>query len=346
LQEETTIMSADQRPLAGNRTAVHRRALLLGAIAGPAAIGKARAQGAFPERPLRLVVPYPPGGGTDAFARRFAARLGQELGQPVVVENRTGAAGAIGVQEVLRARPDGYSLLFGGASTHAMYPLVFARPQYDPVADLTQVALLGANTVCIIARHGVATDLAGLMTEARRRPGELRFGSPGAGTFVHMAGEYLLHAAGGVEMLHVPYRGNGPAMIDLLAGNLDAVVDTVVSGLPHHQEGRVRMLGVASLKRSPLAPEVPTVVEALGLPGFEAALWSLIAVRQGTPAPLVTALHAATQRALAASDFQAELRSAGIEPAAAMSPDQVAAYVQAEQAKWRPVVEATGVRIE
>jgi len=323
-----------------------RRALLAGAVAASVRSGPTGAQSGFPDRPLRLVVPYPPGGGTDAFGRRVAARLEQELRQPVVVENRTGAAGAIGVQEVLRSRPDGYTLLFGGASTHALYPLVFARPQYDPVADLTQVALVGANTVCFIARNGVATDLAGLMAEAKRRPGQLRFGSPGAGTYVHLAGEYLLHAAGGVEMLHVPYRGNGPAMIDLLAGNIDAVVDTVVSGLPHHQDGRVRMLAVASLQRSPLAPAVPTVVEALNLPGFEAELWSLLAVRAGTPGPLVAALHAATRRALEAPDFQAELRSAGIEPAPAMSPAQVDAYVRAEQAKWRPVVEATGVRVE
>ena len=326
---------------------IRRRTLAAALLAAPAfAVPLARAQGAFPDRPLRLVVPFPPGGGTDAFARRIAARLGQELGQSVVVENRTGAAGAIGMQEVLRSRPDGYTLVFGGASTHALYPLVFSRPQYDPVADFTQVALLGANTVCFLARPGVAESLPALIEKARARPGQLRFGSPGAGTYVHLAGEYLRHAAGGVDMLHVPYRGNGPAMIDLLAGNIDAVVDTVVSSLPHHQEGRVRMLAVASLQRSPLAPEVPTVQEALGLQGFEAALWSLLAVRRGTPAPLVAALHAATMRALAAPDFQAELRAAGVEPAAPMSPEQVADYVRAEQAKWRPIVEATGVRME
>ena len=325
-----------------------RRALLAAALL---ACGPARGQGAgtppwAPERPVRLVVPFPPGGGTDAFARRFAARLGPELGQPVVVENRTGAAGAIGMQEVLRARPDGHTLVFGGASTHALYPLVVARPQYDPVEDFAQVALLGANTVCIIARHGVAEDLAGLLAEARRRPGQLRFGSPGAGTYVHLAGAYLLHAAGAVEMLHVPYRGNGPAMIDLLAGNIDAVVDTVVSGVPHHREGRVRMLAVASLARSPLAPEVPTVAEAIGLAGFEAALWSLIAVRRGTPEPVVAALHAATLRALAAGETRAEFRDAGIEPAPPMPPAAVEAFVRAEQAKWRPIVAATGTRLE
>ena len=231
---------------------IRRRPFLVSLLATPALLQPAYAQASFPDRPLRLVVPYPPGGGTDAFARRFATRLGQELGQTIVVENRTGAAGAIGVQEALRSRADGYTLLFGGASTHALYPLVFSRPQYDPIEDFTQVALLGANTVCFIARKGVADNLGDLLAQARRKPGELRFGSPGAGTYVHLAGEYLLHAAGGVQMLHVPYRGNGPAMVDLLAGNIDAVADTVVTGLPQHQEGRVKMLAVASLKRSPL----------------------------------------------------------------------------------------------
>ena len=325
---------------------IRRRPFLATLLATPALLRPAYAQASFPDRPLRLVVPYPPGGGTDAFARRFATRLGQELGQTIVVENRTGAAGAIGVQEALRSRADGYTLLFGGASTHALYPLVFARPQYDPVEDFTQVALLGANTVCFIARKGVADNLGDLLAQARRKPGELRFGSPGAGTYVHLAGEYLLHAAGGVQMLHVPYRGNGPAMVDLLAGNIDAVADTVVTGLPQHQEGRVKMLAVASLKRSPLAPDVPTVAEAIGLPSFEAELWSLIAVRRGTPTEFVTILNAASIKALTAPDFMTELRAAGVTPAAPMTPAQVEDYVRAEQEKWRPVVRMTGVRIE
>jgi tripartite-type tricarboxylate transporter receptor subunit TctC len=325
---------------------IRRRPFLATLLATPALLRPAYAQASFPDRPLRLVVPYPPGGGTDAFARRFATRLGQELGQTIVVENRTGAAGAIGVQEALRSRADGYTLLFGGASTHALYPLVFARPQYDPIEDFTQVALLGANTVCFIARKGVADNLGDLLAQARRKPGELRFGSPGAGTYVHLAGEYLLHAAGGVQMLHVPYRGNGPAMVDLLAGNIDAVADTVVTGLPQHQEGRVKMLAVASLKRSPLAPDVPTVAEAIGLPSFEAELWSLIAVRRGTPTEFVTILNAASIKALTAPDFMTELRAAGVTPAAPMTPAQVEDYVRAEQEKWRPVVRMTGVRIE
>jgi tripartite-type tricarboxylate transporter receptor subunit TctC len=322
---------------------MRRRALLAGTALPLPALAQAPG---WPDRPLRLVIPYPPGGGTDAFGRRVATRLSEQLGQPVVVENRTGAAGAIGMQEVLRSRPDGYTMVFGGASTHALYPLVFAKPQYDPVEDFTQVALCGSNTVCIIARREVATDLPTLLAKARTNPGRMRFGSPGAGTFVHLAGEYLLLEAGRVEMLHVPYRGNGPAMIDLLAGNIDAVVDTVVSGVTHHQEGKVRILAVAARERSPLVPDVPTVEEAIGLRGFEALLWSLVAVRRGVPDPIIQALNAAILKALASPAVQAEFRAAGIDPAPPMSPAGVDAYVRAEQAKWRPVVAATGVRLE
>jgi len=322
---------------------IPRRPLLLSGLLGAA---PALAQGGFPDRPLRLVIPFPPAGGTDAFARRIATRLAQELGQPVVADNRTGASGAIGMAEVLRAKPDGYTLAFGGASTHALYPLVVAKPQYDPLVDFAPVALVGGNTVCVVARADVAMDLPALAAQARARPGQLRFANPGTGTYVHMVGEYLRWEAGRLDWLPVPYRGNGPAMVDLLAGQIDAVTDTVVTSLAHHREGRVRMLGVTSRQRSPLAPEVPTVAEALRLPGFEAALWSLLAVRAGTPPELVARLHQATLKALADPLFQRELTDAGIEPSPPASPEQVLAFIRAETEKWRPIVAATGVRLE
>ena len=319
---------------------IPRRALLASALAAPAL-----AQEPFPNRPLRLVIPFPPGGGTDAFARRIATRLGQELGQNVVADNRTGASGAIGMAEVLRARPDGYTLVFGGASTHSLYPLVVARPQYDPLADFTPVALVGANTVCVIARADVATDMAALAARARANPGQLRFANPGTGTYVHMVGEYLAHRAG-LRWLAVPYRGNGPGMIDMLAGQVDAGTDTVVTSLPHHREGQVRILAVTSARRSPLLPEVPTVAEALGLADFEAALWSMLAVRAGTPPELVQQLHAATLRALADRAFQEDLKQGGIEASPPMAPAEVLAYMRAETEKWRPIVAAPGVTLE
>jgi tripartite-type tricarboxylate transporter receptor subunit TctC len=185
-----------------------------------------------------------------------------------------------------------------GASTHSLYPLVVARPQYDPLVDFSPVALVGANSVCVIARSDVATSLTQLVALAKARPGQLRFANPGTGTYVHMVGEYLKHEVR-LDWLPVPYRGNGPAMVDLLAGQIDAATDTVVTSLPHHREGKVKILAVCSRERSPLAPEVPTVAEALGLPGFEAALWSMLAVRAGTPPELVARLHDATLKVLA-----------------------------------------------
>jgi tripartite-type tricarboxylate transporter receptor subunit TctC len=319
---------------------VRRRALLLAGLASPAVAQS------LPDRPIRLVVPFAAGGNTDIFARRYATRLGTEIGQQVVVENRTGAAGAIGTQEVLRARADGTSLLFGGASTHAIFPLMAVRPPYDPVQDFAPAALLGASSVCFAARPEVATELPALVDRMRREPGRLRFGTPGTGSFLHMAAEMLRVESDKLDAVHVPYRGSAPAMADLLAGHIDWVSDTLGTTIEHHREGRVRMLAIASAARSPLAPEVPTVAEVLGLPRFEASLWNMALLRAGTPAPLVLGLHAATLRVLADPVFQDGLRAAAIEPAPAAGPDELRSFLQAELVKWRPVVAASGVRIE
>ena len=319
-----------------------RRRALLAALAVPAV---ARAQ-AWPDRPLRLVIPFAAGGNTDIFARRLALRLGQALGQNVVAENRTGAAGAVGTQEVLRARADGLTLLFGGASTHTIFPLMAVKPPYDPVKDFTPIALLGASDVCFAARPEVARDLPALVAKMKAEPGKLRFGTPGTGSFLHMAAEMLRLEAGRLDAVHVPYRGSAPAMADLLAGHIDWVSDTLGTTIQHHQEGRVRMLAIASAKRSTLAPEVPTVAEALALPRFEASLWNMLFVRDGTPEPQLAALQAATLEALRDAEFQAALRAASIEPAAPGTPAEAAAFLQAELVKWAPVVAASGVRVE
>jgi tripartite-type tricarboxylate transporter receptor subunit TctC len=323
---------------------MRRRPLLWSALASAAA-APAAAQDGFPDRPLRLVIPFPPAGGTDAFARRIGTRLAQELGQPVVADNRTGGSGAVGMGDVLRARADGYTLAFGGASTHALYPLVVAKPLYDPLVDFTPVGLVGGNTVCVVARADVAMDLPALAAKARAQPGQLRFANPGTGTYVHMVGEYLAYRAR-LDWLAVPYRGNGQAMIDMLAGQVDAGTDTVITSLPHHREGTVRIIAVTSAERSPLLPDVPTVAEALDLPGFDAVLWSLLAVRAGTPPELVQRLHDATLRVLADPAFRAELRQGGIEASPPLSPAAVRDFIRAETEKWRPIVAATGVRLD
>ena len=318
-----------------------RRHLLAAPLLLP---GLASAQG-FPDRPLRMIVPFPPGGATDVFARRLAARLPQQIGQPVIVENRAGAAGAIGTLEAARARPDGHTMLFGTASTLGLYPLLAERPQFDPLRDFLPVAIPGAATVAFVVRPGVAETLPALVAAARARPGALRYGSPGTGSYLHMSFELFKREAR-VDIEHVPYRGSAPAMADLLGGHLDALTDTVATALEQHRSGRVRMLAVASARRSPLVPEVPTVAEALNLPGFEAAVWLAVMLPIGTPEPVRARLAAAVTAALRPEDFRLELEAAGFEVGGTLSPAQSGDYIAAEQARWRPIVAATGAKLE
>jgi tripartite-type tricarboxylate transporter receptor subunit TctC len=317
-----------------------RRTLIAAALATPAV---ARAQ---ETRPIRLIIPFPPGGATDVFARRFAARLSTVLGVPVVPENRSGASGAIGGTEAARARPDGTTLLFGTASTLAMYPLMATNPQYDPLTSFAPIGLVGSVTVCFAARPEVGNTLAEVMERARREPGRLRYGSPGTGSFLHLSAVRMLMEAGNVDILHVPYRGSSPAMTDLLAGQLHLLVDTVATSIEQHRSGRIRVLAVASGTRSPLLPDVPTVAEALGLRDFDATLWTSVLAPAGTPADVIARLAEATTRAISDEAFQAELRTGGLEPARPATPQQTAAFIAGEIDRWRPVVTAAGARID
>lgn len=223
-----------------------------------------------------MIIPFPAGGPTDVYARLYAERLGRELGQPVVTENRGGAGGAIGSLEVSRARPDGYTILFGTASTHALYPLVTRQPQFDVVRDFTTIAELGGGPLCWLAHPSRPASLREFLAAARTANPPLSYGSPGSGTMMHLATELLKQQAGGVALTHVPYRGAAPAMNDLVSGTLALAVNTFGGGLPLHQGGRARMLAVATARRLEAAPDVPTVTEALGLVGFEAVLWHAV----------------------------------------------------------------------
>lgn len=320
-------------------TLMRRRVLLGVAVASPAL-----AQGQGPG--MRMVVPFPPGGATDVFARRLAGRMAAVLGQAVVVENRGGAAGAIGTLEAVRARPDGQTILFATASTLGLYPLMAERPVFDPLRDLAPVSLVGAATVAFAVRPEVATDLQGLIAAARARPGALKYGSPGSGSYLHLSMELLKREAGGVDMLHVPYRGSAPAMTDLLGGHLDAISDTVATAIENHRAGRIRILAVATRARSPLLPEIPTVAEALNLPGFEAAVWMAVMLPLGVAEPVRERLSHAIGAALAEPATRAELEQAGFVLDPRGNPDEVRSFMAAEQEKWRPLVRATGVRLE
>ena len=305
----------------------------------------ARSQQAYPVRPVRLVVPFPPGGPTDIFARQYAAGLGAALGQTVVVDNRSGASGAIAAADVKNAEPDGYVLLFASASTHALYNLISRQPQYDALRDFTHIAVVGGAPAAFGVGATAPQTLQAVVEAARAGPGKLQYGSPGEGTYLHLAAEWLKRAAGGIDIQHIPFRGSAQAMPAMIGGQVAMSVDTLGSLLPNHKAGKLRIIGLAAAKRSPLAPEVPTVDEAIGTKAFEALLWNVIVAPAKLPAPVTAALAAANLKAMANPALLQQLAALSIEPVTDSSPAAATAYIRAEIEKWRPVVEATGIRL-
>jgi tripartite-type tricarboxylate transporter receptor subunit TctC len=303
-------------------------------------------QAGFPSKPIRLVVPFPPGGPTDLFARQYANRLSAVVGQSVIVENKIGASGAIGSLDVMRSAPDGYTLLFGTASTHALYNLVSAKPQYDALKDFTPIAIVGGAAVVFIASLSVPATLKGVVEFARANPGKLRYGTPGSGTLMHLAAEYLKKESGGVDIQHIPYKGSGQSRPALLGGQIEIVTDTLGASLADYKAGKTRILAIAAPRRSALAPEIPTVDEALGTRGFEAVLWNVVAAPAGTPAPVVEALAAATAKVMADAGLREELAKFAIEPQTGSGPAAAVSYMRAEMQRWKPVVDAVGEKLE
>ena len=313
---------------------------VLAALCSPVAFSQA-----FPSKPIRLVVPFPPGGPTDIFARYYGSRLSTALGQPVLIDNKAGASGAIGAVDVMRAPADGHTLVFGTASTHALYNLIADKPQYDSVKNFAHVAILGGAPVVFIAHPALPPTLRGVVDHARMHPGKLRYGSPGAGTLMHLAAERLKRESG-VDIEHIPYKGTGQSKPALLGGQVELITDTLGSSLADHKAGRMRILAIAANRRSALLPDVPTVDEALGTQGFEAVLWNVVAAPEGTPAPVLEALSAATAKVMADSSLREQLASLGIEPQTGSNPRAATAYIQSEMTRWRPVIQALGVKLQ
>jgi tripartite-type tricarboxylate transporter receptor subunit TctC len=323
-----------------------RTFLALSAAACAAALGPAAfAQGAYPTRPVRLVVPFPPGGPTDLYARQYANRLGALLGQNVVVENRAGASGAIGAVEVMRAAPDGYTLLFGTASTHALYNLIAEKPRYDALKDFAPVAILGGAPIVMVSTPSMPPTLAGALDLARVNPGRLSYASPGQGTMMHLFAERLKKEAGNVDIKHIPFKGTGQARPALLGGQVELMTDTLGASLPDHRAGKARILAIAAAKRSDAAKDVPTVDEAIGTQGFEAVLWNAVFAPAGTPAPVLETLSAATVKALADPALRDSLDKLGITPEIGSTPATASGYIRAEMARWKPVIDALGVKL-
>jgi tripartite-type tricarboxylate transporter receptor subunit TctC len=326
---------------------IGRRAALAGAAGVLAAPASAQQGGGdWPNRPVRLVVAYPPGGSTDIVARLLAERLSRAWGQPVLVENRAGASGTLGADSVAKAAPDGTTLLLGASSEMAIARVTFRQLPYDPGRHFAPIARTSEQPFLLLVNAATPVQsVAELVALARARPGALNYASFGNGTSTHLMGE-LLRVSTGVEITHVPYRGSAPGIADLIAGQVQMSFDTVPAGLPHlGPGGRLRALGFTHAARSAAAPQVPTMAE-VGFPQLLGSTWSALVAPAGTPEPVLRRIGADLARAKGEGGFNAALVERGIEPVAATSPEDARAFFAAEYAKWSDVAQRAGVRPE
>ena len=325
---------------------ISRRSLTAAALALPLLPRIAAAQGAAawaPSRPLRMVVPFPPGGATDVVARVLAERMQDKLGQPVTVENRTGAGGNVGVENVVRSAPDGLTMLMGTTGTLTINPHLYANMGFNPANDLAGISMAFATDHVLVVNPSVAAQTAQeFIALLKARPGQLSFGSGGNGSSTHLVPE-LFKLVAQVDMQHVPYRGSAPALNDLVAGNVQVMLDQLPSALPMIQGGRVRALAVTGPRRSRLLPDLPTMAE-LGLPQAEATSWGAVMAPAGTPAPAIARLNAVIREALAEPGVQQRLAAAGAD-AVVSTPAELAGIMRSETEKWGRVVREARVTV-
>ncbi|PKO29989.1 MAG: hypothetical protein CVU36_10260 [Betaproteobacteria bacterium HGW-Betaproteobacteria-9] len=304
----------------------------------------ATAWAAYPEHPVKLIVPFPPGGPNDVVARLVAEPLGQKLGQPVVIENRAGAAGLVGSEAGARAAPDGYTLTLGSTSSHSLPTLMGRKISYSPTTSFTPIGLIGQTpTVLLVSSRLPVRSYAELVSYARSHPGKLSYASSGNGTLNHLVTEYF-KAQTGTFMVHVPYRGTGQAMSDLLAGQIDLMFDAVITATPHVKSGKVRALAVSSVKRAADLPDVPSM-EELGLKNFEGNLWVGILAPAGTPSEITDHLNAALQATLREPQVQARMSRMGFE-AMPGSAQTLSSYMQSVQRTWAGVVRERNLKLD
>jgi tripartite-type tricarboxylate transporter receptor subunit TctC len=308
---------------------MRRTALLL---AGLMLAGAAAAQ-SYPSRPIRMIVPFPPGGGFDGIARPFSEKLGAVIGQTIVVENRAGAAGNIGAEAAARSAPDGYTILFAN-DFMATNPPMYKSAGYDPVKDFVPISKVGTNTTVMAIHPGVpAKDLKELIAASKNKP--LTFGTPGMGSLPHLVGE-MLNLDGTMRLVHVPYKGSSPAVTDTIGGQIDMVMTTLSAIAPHIRAGKLRGIAVLSANRAVTMPELPTFAEG-GVPGVTADIWYALFAPAGTPVAALKRLHEASVQALAQPDLIDRLRKAGYEPGSS-TPEALAAQLKTDLAKWIRVV--------
>lgn len=323
-----------------------RRRWLAAALLGPMALAlaPARAAESYPAKPIRLVVPFPAGGGTDIIARAIGQQLTESRQWTVVVDNKPGAGGNLGVDAVAKAAPDGYTLVLGQTSNLAINPALYPRLPYDPVKDLKPVALAAsAPLVIVVPTSSRFGTLSALLAEARQKPGALVFGTPGNGTVAHLAMEQLQKAAG-VRLQHVPYKGSAQALTDLMGGQMDLYVSSIPTAISHLKGGRLKALAVSSDKRSPQLPQVPTVAES-GVKGFEANTWFGFMAPAATPAPLLNTLNSAINEALQSPAVRKRLLGEGGEVLSGSQAD-FTALLKTDLQRWGRIVREAGARID
>ena len=298
----------------------------------------------YPTKPIRLIVPYPPGGGTDFFARTISAKLSDNLGQQVVVENRPGAATIIGAEAVAKSAPDGYTVLLGDTSTFAVNPTLYKKLPYDPLKSFEPISLTGRFALLLVVHPSVqANSVAELIAAAKAKPGTLNYASPGPGSPHHLAMVLFLQRTG-ITMAHVPYKGAGPAVQDLLGGQIPTMFLDLAAGAPQIKGGKIRALGVASPKRIAALPDLATLAES-GVPGFEAWAWQGLVAPAGTPPEIVAKLGAEYARAIGDPGIRQKIVEAGVDPLQS-SPQEFADYIRSEQDKWAKVIKDGNITVE
>jgi tripartite-type tricarboxylate transporter receptor subunit TctC len=328
---------------------MNRRALLIGAsaLAGTAGLAAPAAfsQDKYPSRPIKFVIPFPAGGPTDVLGRRYAERLSTMLGQPVVVDNKAGAGGIVGADLVAKSKPDGYTMLLGSSSTQVSSPLLMPNAPYHPVKDFT-LFIIGFVPMVIACNPALpAKTLPELVALLKANPDKYRYSSSGMGSINHLGAELFKLKGGNLVSLHVPYKGNSPALQAALSGEVDWMLDTFGTSYSHYKSGKLRYLAICTEKRSTVAPEIPTTGEC-GMPDVLVSTVNPVALPAGTPQDIVQAIAEATRKIMSDEKLQAELRGMSIEPVADADPVKSAAYFTAEMERWAPIIKASGAKIE
>ena len=328
----------------------HSRLRLAGAAAAIVALAlagaRAQAQDTYPSHPVRMIIPFAAGGPTDIVGRIMGAKMGELLGQQIVVEDRAGAGGNIGADYVAKAAPDGYTILMATVSTNAINPGLYSHMPYDPIRDFAPVGRVGVTPTLLLANNSLpATDVKSLIALLKANPNKYSYGSSGVGSILHLCGEEFKSLAGGLDVVHVPYKGSAPMDTDLMGGQIVMAFDATPTALPLALGGKVRALGAGMATRLAAMPDLPTLQEQ-GLKGYECYTWNAILAPTGTPAPIVDKLNAAINTALADPKVADALDKAGINPTPGSTPATTGDFLKAELAKWAPIIKASGARVE